>query len=868
MTWSFSQSINPDGYGIFCTHVWDGTHAWEDVTFFRDVPVLIQSMEFVDPFGDAVAVLEFPQCSGYDSGTGDTWFLNENVNVDIWWVPCTTSDMGDHLRVLNPSTNELGTMWLDPGNAVIVYEGYTVNVDPQPTMVTLNCQGCLWQVDRFFAKPVFPLRPKTVESMIERYFEPNRRGLFTQPMQIDWEGSFSGIDQLPEYFNYYPLYFTDDKLAELVAKDDVLMRFVPTALAAGDYWTGYLTRYTGGWDKALTSYIASQLSYMYYQVPEGNDPAVSGLTEGDSWTIGKKSGRIPVMYLKRQARTPDLVAYYGQPGVELQLTRDGTQSTNVIFGRGKGNDGSQWMVQNFPQKAPWSAWRPIGWDRSVGSQDVNPADNKKVGIYHWGDPDWVVDPADPTGTPLWEKLPDGYDWHELKTNNIWVQEKNWASIPNGIEQDDAETIAEMYIARDKDPGWIGTATLQVDLRDSNGDPVSKWTIRTGMVIVIKGFRGYNDIEPGVNVFHIARVEMRPQDGSVTLTLDTKFREIVSIEEAQQSTRDSLAPMKMLQVGRESALIEDLAMAWNINQGAGCFPTDSIHMEKRTSFPYSTVNHLDTRKSGQMPKDIFKKKFITGSIQLNKEIIRSRDTRLADKSGTLANAVLTAKQDSMFYIPINVSNPNKSLRWGFYPLLLSQAFTISRTEFACYDLDGNLAPVEFHVSIFRTYNWDVTNMPNEAAEFASAECTNINSIKGSYGVLWDGAFEKIDPATGQMWDWGPTLRYQYHMPSENSQWFQGWGTFERPAGYSPGAKDRGDQPTGMLMDGAPWGFDFNQSADFISGQVQKEDQKGYTPMGSSYSGGIAVYAQLPTGSTFNHPWVYAMGRMFRQPQTGA
>jgi len=869
MTWSFSQSKNPSGYGLFNIHMWSGVHAWEDVTWFRNVPTLIQSMEFVDPFGDAVCVLEFPQCSGYDSGEGDTWFLNENVNVDIWWVPCTLTNKGDHLKVINPNTNTYGTMWLDPDNAHIVYEGFTINIDPQPTSVTVNCQGCLWQVDRFFAKPMFPLRPKTVESVIGRYFEPNRRGLFTAPMQIDWDGSYSGIPPTGLGSGKYPQQFTSGKFNALVKKDDILLRFVPTDLPVLSFWTSYLTRYTGGWDKALTSYIASQLSYMYYPVPEGNVTATSGLTEGDSWTIGKKPGRIPIMYLKRQARTPDLVAYYGQPGLDLQVTRDGTQATNVVFGRGKGNDGSQWMVQNFPNRAPWSTWRPIGWDRTVGNQTLGP-DGKPIGIYHWDDPVWDEDPVKPWLGPLRETLYDGYDWYELQHSNIWIQEKNWASIPNGIEQDEAETIAEMYIARDKDPGWIGTATLQVDLRSMTNAPVSKWTIRPGMVLLIKGFRGHNSLEPGVNSFHIARVEMRPQEGTVTLTLDTKFREITSVEEAKQSTRDSLAPMKMLQAGRESVLIEDMAMAWNISQGAGCFPTDSIHMDKETTFPYCNEAGKGTRATGQKPSDIFKPKFITGAYGGHNEIIRYRDTKTGNKTGTLKGAALSGKQDSLFYVPINVGNLKKSLRWGFFPVTFSQAFTIARTEFACYKADGTLAPVEFHVSLFRTYNWDLEGMPNEAAEFvemAPGEGKITKLPKDSYAALWDGAFEKIDPATGQMWEWGPTLRYQYHMPVDALLWFMGWGTFERPAGFSPGAKDRGDKPTGMLMDGAPWGFDFNQSADFISGQVEKEEK---TPMGSSYSGGLAVYAQYSDADTsgFNEPWVYAMGRMFRQPQTGA
>jgi hypothetical protein len=855
MTWSFNQRFNDNGYGIFCVHAWLLSGRREDITFFRDVPVTIQSMEFVDPFGDAVCVLEFGQCTGYDLGTpeSDTWFLNENVNIDIWWVPATTVPGLDEHRVLDPNTNAYGTMWLHPEDATIVYEGYTQTIDPQPTSVTVNCQGALWQVNRFFAKPMFPLRPKTVESVMKRYFDPKRRGLASAPMEIDWDGSYSGVPQYALDFNYYPRKYMLSDYETYLAKDRVFLRYVPTDLEPGEVtmdpitgllrpsatdtpWTGYLTRYTGGWDKVLESYIASQLSYMYYDVPDTNDPELTGLTPGDSWTIGKKPGRVPILYLKRQAKEPDLVAYYGQPGLELRVTRDGTQSTDVIFGKGKGYDGSQWMMQNFPEKAPWSTWRPIGYDNDPQGQP----------LYHWDD--WPRQQR--------EDLYDGYDWYQLTTQDIWIQEKNWASIPNGIEQDEGETIAKQYIARDRDPGWIGTATLSVDLLDNSGHGISKWTIKPGMVLHIAGFRGRNDIARGINVFHIARVEMLPQDGMVNLTLDTKFREIVSIEEAQQSTRDSLAPMKMLQAGRESALIEDLVMAWNINQGAGCFPAHSIKMPKEDTFPYEET----TRK--YPPKSIFKNQYRDGhNLQAVKDIVNGIGAY--GQPGTLANAAKSTKQEELFYIPINVGNPSPTMRWGFCSLLLSQAFTIARTEFACYDEDGNVAPVEFHVSLFRTYHWNVDRMPNK--EVLNPNTADATAAPMQYAALWDGAFEKIDPTTGLIWEGGPNLAYQYHLPSDNAMWFMGWGTFERPAGYSPGAKDRGDQPTGMLMDGAQWGFDFNSSADFLV-DVNRKEEIG-TPYASSYSGGCAVYAQIPEGSTFNHDWVYVMGRMYRQPQVG-
>jgi hypothetical protein len=480
---------------------------YTDVTFFRDAPTIVSEMTFADPFSDATAVIEFPQCTGFDGPSKDTWWLRENVNVDINWVPAST--VSSSYPVINPQTNKPG-MFLHPENSVPVWEGFTVSIDPSPTGVSMTCQGALYQLDKYRAKPLNPLVPKAVEDMIARYFDPLRRGIYTKAMKMDWTGNTRTYTQ-----NDY------DNFAALGAN-----RFVPSGMTVGQRWTGYVTRNTGAWDQALTGYIQGQLSFLYVPPEQtltnyrkrvysgdvsgyvvtitlasghgaivGDVITVDGmgapydgvhtvggigtttvnwndvtaydqatqskgwmsythddnpdttLIAGDQWTILKDPDRQPVMKIRTQSKPPTFAVWYGQPGVEARLTRDSAQVSNVIFGRGTGYDKTAWMVQNFPTTAQWSTWAPIAYDSPDG-----------VPIYHWDEWD----------DSRREDLYDGYDAENERRTGVWVTERYWNSIPSGIEYGDGQKIATQYIERDKDPGWSGEVVLKIDPLDLGG----------------------------------------------------------------------------------------------------------------------------------------------------------------------------------------------------------------------------------------------------------------------------------------------------------------------------------------------------------------------------------------------------------------
>lgn len=205
MSWGYSEETGEFGYWV--VKVWD---SWisdssrvpydTDVTFYRGYPTQIGSLEASDPFGDVIADLEFPGITGFDSlGPGGTvpW-LKTYMNVDIYFLPCTvdswTSFHGlPEQQLVNPVTNStylyLHEYDQDGNRIAPLWEGFFYAITPGPTSVSVRCKGALHQVDEYYAKPLTPLRPKPVEEMIARYFDPTRRGLWTQPLEIDWTGS-------------------------------------------------------------------------------------------------------------------------------------------------------------------------------------------------------------------------------------------------------------------------------------------------------------------------------------------------------------------------------------------------------------------------------------------------------------------------------------------------------------------------------------------------------------------------------------------------------------------------------------------------------------------------------------------------------
>jgi hypothetical protein len=233
----------------------------------------------------------------------------------------------------------------------------------------------------------------------------------------------------------------------------------------------------------------------------------------------------------------------------------------------------------------------------------------------------------------------------------------------------------------------------------------------------------------------------------------------------------------------------------------------------------------------------------------------RSSPTPNKALSLQNTLIDDDLDRGLYIPVQAGAANRNRRWAFFPLLLSQAGTIMRTELACYDRYGELVHnAEFHMSVY-THRSTHTSMPWEEG--------------GEYSALWDGAFERVQ-RNGLPW---PSGASDNHVGTDAIR--IGWGTYDRPGGYSPASKIFGEStPTGMLVDGSPWEFNMAGTNNEWNASEWKEDVD--VGNGSPISWWVAIYARLIDedgaeildGTDEDNNWVYFRGRCFRQVNVGS
>jgi len=656
-----------------------------DITTVRGVPTQVSSFSSADPFGDAAAVLTFPGITALDdpdAGELARW-LRFYSDIDIYWAPSMAAAIGNDPAdlVTDPRTQRLNRV--TPFNTAIkVWEGYIASMAfTDDSGLELQCQGALFQVDRYKAKPFFPSRPWPMEMLIAEQFSHSRRQhLRTKPFTIVWPRDWKRTAPKPSP-GVPPIY--------------------APVITAGANWTEYISRDTGAWDASLTSFVQNNLTVMITRPGDGDSVA-----PGDQWSVYKDVERRPVMRIRSRNRPADFSVWVGTPGVKLSVNGDSTQCENVIYGTGSSLDGSSWNNAIISNDGSRTDYEPLAADTAVWPFEAN----------------------------------------ERLTLTAFVTEA-YTTFSSGFSQDQAEDVAVQYLARDREPGWTGSMSLTVDPSLA----LSRWQIKAGMTVLVKGFLGTGSY--GMR-FHISAVSCNPEAGNVDLTVDTRYRDLLSVQEAILRNRDPLTPLRMLQVNRASNQIEDIQQPWSYAAGSGNIPTKSKDFHKSkpagVAFPYS--------------------------------------------SWTAQHPPVTNPE---YYVKCT-ANASKMLgRWaGPISILTSEKGTINRTEFAVYDKNGKVLKIPFHVSI---YQLDVSADEMPTAADGTGPSPYINN-----------AFESVDPRNGQPWPPSTEL-----APPES--FIVGWGNrsngIYNRAGFSPGSEADGSKPTGLFVDATTWTFDNTKNMEY-------------------------------------------------------
>jgi len=655
-----------------------------DVTFVRGAPTKVTQLGTSDPFGPTTAALTFPSITALDRvGAGDIAWCSPEVDVDICWVDAATQEV------------------------VYRWEGYfasfDISISDAESSLQVTCRGAMFQLDHYLAKPEYVYQPIPYEVAIARTF-----GLMSDSrmsgFSVRWPSWWSKTFTLADYSDK-PLYLR------------------PVGVEDGANWTGFVTRSTGSFDEALTSYIQGLLANMY--------------TEYGQFTLALEEGRTPVLRHRDRITQPNddtLVVDVLQPGVSMSFTRDFTQQLNVVYGQGKSIQGSTFSGMQMSADGTEIRYEPFAYRREVFPVDQN---------------DW------------WDR-------------NIMRKEVN-LSFFEGVNEAEATQIAIDHLHRFSDPGFTGSITLSSDAWTANGY-VPFYLITAGRSVLVKGLAGRDD---GI-LFHIT--ESSVSEESVDLTVDSKYRDQLTVQEVAMRTRDSLAPIRLLTVGQFKPNIPDMLFPWSYADGSGFGPKGSTklfeQMPSNVTFPWAEWT------TQRPPKD---------------------------PQWTSCYAHIGPASDNADH---NWANLRTSIDdFAAIPIRMSQAGEVSLVQVAAYDRNGQLLAVPFHVSFYKTNGTSYTSMPMLSID---NEADNVPYKAGQHYPFFENAWEefaadgqKVNPETVQQ------------VPT--AQILVGYGNYYEKAGYWPSVSTMpGAQPTGMFSDQEGWSWDLTDAVYGVDPQRSREE----------------------------------------------
>lgn len=575
-----------------------GTGQLTNVTKFRGAATTVNEMSTTDPFGPNTASLTFPTVTLLDKpGQGDLWWLLPEANVDICWV----------------HDEQILYSW----------QGYFVsfeyNEEDIGSNLSVQCNGALKQLDNYLAKPEYLYQPLAYEYAIYRQFtgKPELR------LNIPNHPSTAFPDWWDKTFSINDYNTTDTYL-------------LPLGPMNGDKWSGMVTRETGSFDEALSSYIQGLLSNMY--------------TERGQFTLLLGDNRTPVLTHRDIKTRPDeqtLVVDLLWPGVNMTASIDYSQRLNVVYGQGTSLSGNVFSNQQVTADGSRSFYEPFAYRREV---------------Y----------PADTANNP----------WYK---QDIMRKEVS-LSFYKGMDASEATDVAKKHLQRFSDPGVTGSLNLKADpLVD--GIPYPRQLIQAGMTIQIKGLFG----NPEGMLFHITEQSINAE-GEVSLTLDSKFRDQLTVQEVRLRGRDSLVPVRMLSAGQFQPLIPDLLYPWSYDQGSGFMPIGALEMFNRGITGTSDQNALTT----------FSDLYATGY----------------DFPWEGLTAKFPPSKYPEFYVmcePANDEVPDSN--WVKSRVRLGAQGDIRLLQVAAFWEDGSVAKVPFHISFYMESSTSVEQMPSMPSDYA-------------------------------------------------------------------------------------------------------------------------------------------------------
>jgi hypothetical protein len=510
-------------------------------------------------------------------------------------------------------------------------------------------------------------------------------------------------------------------------------------------------------------------------------------------------GRQPVLLHRDMKTTPSRATAMidaAAPGNKVSLTMDWSQSLDVVYGQGTALDGVSFTGMEVSADGSRTFYEPLAYRRQ----------------------------AFPTTGNKW------LDTTDMPTE-IMLQ------LQQGLDPAGAQVVAQSHLRHFADPGLTGTVTLASD-PTMNGESMPLYLVRAGMDCAIPGLLG----RPEPTVLHITDNTCDLVAKTNTLTVDSKFRDALTVREVRKRGRDSLKVARMLVGGQYTPPVPDQLVPWNYNKGSGYIPSGAINntvelfngMPDAIVFPWTPWTTARPPKSHHW-RNAYAHIGPTDSAARNNWAYRGGGPPAPKGTG------------------------------GHYGLVIraAQAGQIRLLQVAAYDKNGNVMKVPFHISFYTARAVNVGAMPF-VGPTDIANGSNDGYVSASHYPFAASAWETYAPD-------GTLANTQVALATAGSGVIRVYGTGFEQAGMYPqsgttlghgGSDPRpgGGTATGLLVDESVWPFDTTQQGkDFFDPYSKKSLQPNHAGL---------IYAMIYCDQQGAND-VYFLGRMFRvEPGTGS
>ena len=781
-----------------------------DLTTLRGAPVEMGAMSFTDPFSYESFSFRLPQVSMMDRpGHGDLRWMRPNSMVMIQLLRDAESGV---VQWNSPPARGLQTFRREKWAQYAKYQESRRKLEAEALrdQTFVGRDPASFGTSEAEAEAIRRLQSQFTSYERSDYFRPGRplpstdlelenREVFLEPWWVgyivgfDWDWSSNGssanvscrgwLHMLDNYlakpeYHIQPMSYEWAIVRQFLLRPDLRIPppavrwpkwwtkaythdpdhqwfHIPSDLTDGEKFSGMLTRDTGTFTPVLTGYIQGLLSAMY--------------TERGQWTL-RMEGVQPVLQHRDHltADGPDtLLVSLAQPGVSLSVSEDWQASANVVYGTGTQLNDIGYSGMQFTGNGDEIRYVPLAALGSVYPREDNPS-------------------LDVTQV----------------TKEVNLQ------MSDALTRLEAESVAQGHLRRFARPGLTGNMELMTDVIQ-NGRPVSRYLIRAGDSLRVLGVLG----RPGGALFHVNAVTVDFASQRVSLDLDTKFRDKLTVDEVRMRGRDALSMTRKIVAGRYQLPVSDMLFPWNSELGAGVIPSGG----SRNAAPF--FNRLPYH--AQFPYTPWTQKY-------------------------------PPKDYPEFYCHIGPKSANANENWALhplddegapvgYPVLLAQSAEIIRVEAAAYDENGDVMKVPFHMSLWWTRATDYTSTPvsNTASTYP----------EGQFYPFHPDAWEAYNPD-------GTAKSFDATQPWQEGQLIQAWGVYQEAAGYWPGAQSvPGNTPTGLLVDESSLSINATERFDPYDRETNLREPS--TVMG-------AVMFWCDQQGTKD---VYFMGRLLRRPPGG-